>query len=343
MSQVFVHGWGAVSPAGWGMAPLRLALRRGEPLPSTPLARPGWVAPHHVRSVPAAPTRQPGMAHARLRRSSPIARHAVGAGLEALGLDATEVMAGRVRLGVIVCVMAGCVNYSKRFLSELLKHPATASPMVFPETVFNAPASHLAACLESTGESCTLVGDEGAFAQGLGLAAQWLELDKADACLVVASEEMDWLVADALRLFDRRVVHSDGAGAIYLRKGRPPEVAVELERVTSAHTMTSATTRSEAARRMRAELPAEGDRELLCLGLRCSGRGDSAESEAWRSWAGSRLSPKQILGEAFVASAAWQAVVACDALQQEGFRAANVSIVGTNQQAIGVRFVTHPE
>jgi len=244
-----------------------------------------------------------------------------------------------MRLGVIVCVMAGCVNYSKRFLSEMLNSPATASPLVFPETVFNAPASHLAACLESTGESCTLVGDEGAFAQGLGLAAQWLELSKADACLVVASEEMDWLVADALHLFDRRLIHSDGAGAIYLRTDRLGRTPIELERITAAHTISSGGARGEAARKMRAELPAEGHRELLCLGTRGVGRGDFAEIGAWSDWTGSRLTPKHVLGEAFVASAAWQTVAACEAVRQDGFLAANVSIVGTNQQAVGLRFV----
>jgi hypothetical protein len=44
------------------------------------------------------------------------------------------------------------------------------------------------------------------------------------------------------------------------------------------------------------------------------------------------------LGEAFVASAAWQCVAACDAIRQENFPAARVSIVGANQQAIGARF-----
>jgi 3-oxoacyl-(acyl-carrier-protein) synthase len=36
---------------------------------------------------------------------------------------------------------------------------SAASPLLFPETVFNAPASHLAAILGITGASYTLVGD----------------------------------------------------------------------------------------------------------------------------------------------------------------------------------------
>ena len=38
------------------------------------------------------------------------------------------------------------------------------------------------------------------------------------------------------------------------------------------------------------------------------------------------------------ASAAWQCVAACESIRQE-FGAANVSVVGANQQAIGARFL----
>ena len=53
MSRVFISGWGAVSPAGWGTAPLREALERGIPLAAQALARPGWTNPLRVREVPA--------------------------------------------------------------------------------------------------------------------------------------------------------------------------------------------------------------------------------------------------------------------------------------------------
>jgi 3-oxoacyl-(acyl-carrier-protein) synthase len=74
----------------------------------------------------------------------------------------------------VVCVFSGCVNYSSRFYSETLKDPATASPLVFPETVFNAPASHLSAFLGNSAINYTLVGDSGTFLIGLAMAAQWL-------------------------------------------------------------------------------------------------------------------------------------------------------------------------
>ncbi len=96
-----------------------------------------------------------------------------------------------MQLGIIVGVMAGNVTYSRRFYEEVLHNPATASPLIFPETVFNAPASHLAAFLGAKVIGYTLVGDDGTFLQGLALAAQWLADDKVDACVVIGAEETD--------------------------------------------------------------------------------------------------------------------------------------------------------
>ncbi len=119
------------------------------------------------------------------------------------------------RLGIIFCVTAGCVQYSRRFYDEAWRNPATASPLLFPETVFNAPASHLSAILESPCVNYTLVGDPGTFLQALALAAGWLANDRIDSCLVVGAEELDWLTADAYRHFSRGVACGEGAGAVY--------------------------------------------------------------------------------------------------------------------------------
>jgi len=69
-------------------------------------------------------------------------------------------------------------------------------------------------------------------------------------------------------------------------------------------------------------------------------RADRDEQSAWRDWPGQRLSPKKILGEGLMAAAAWQCVAALDALSSNKCAAANVSVVGCNEQAIGARFVS---
>jgi 3-oxoacyl-(acyl-carrier-protein) synthase len=341
------------------VAPLRDALARGEPIPTTDLARPGWNEPLRARAVPPPGARPSFLSHPRLRRTSPIAQQSVGAAIEALGEDAAKVADGSLRLGIILCAMSGCVNYSKRFYDEVLKDPGTASPLVFPETVFNAPASHLAALLGTTAINYTLVGDPGTFLQGIGLAGDWLLENRVKGCLVVGAEELDWLTTDAFRLFDDGVVLSGGAGALYLRREQGKNGAVQLEAVTESHLFTTRQSRRVAAWAARSEIreraddgpltpalsPSEGEREsfmkkeLLCDGLQGVARLDSAEQEAWRDWTGARLSPKRVLGEGLMAAAGWQCVAAVDALQRKVHRAAVVSVVGSNQQAIAARFV----
>jgi 3-oxoacyl-(acyl-carrier-protein) synthase len=338
MSDIFICGTGAVSPAGWGMKSFREALARSEGAPTKELPRPGDQV-LRVRQVPMVSPRPAFLAHARLRRTSPIAHYSVSAALEALGEDAAKVSSGALRVGIIYCTQTGCVNYSRRFFDEVLKEPATASPLVFPETVFNSPASHLAALVGTTGINYTLVGDAGTFLQGLVLAADWLTDNRVEGCLVIGAEEMDWLTAGAVHLFDHTVIFSDGAGALYLKRDAERNATARLKAVTDSHTFLSDRSRSQALQLARAELGNPPDRSLLCDGLQGLHIPDRDEHAVWDQWTGARTSVKAVLGEALVASAAWQCIAAVDALGQKAYDAANVSVAGTNQQAIAAQFV----
>jgi hypothetical protein len=365
MSRIFIAGIGVVSPAGWNVAALREALDRGEPLAVQSLARPGWEKMLRARLVPNPPVRPGFLAHPRLRRTSPITHYAASAALEAVAGLRTNPDAKNCRLGIVVCLQSGCVQYSCRFYDETLKNPATASPLIFPETVYAAPASHVAALLENVVLAYSLVGDPSSFLQGVALGAQWLAEDRVDACLVIGAEETNWITADALRLLDRRAIVAAGAGALCLCREAKWSSGVELAAITDSHTYSARHTRMQAAAAMRGQLgsfdcrarrkeclperlvtssPTKQDipgkntpGELLCDGIGNSPRTDAAEFSAWRDWTGPRVSPKRILGEGLMA-AAWQCVAACDAVANGRFAAANVSLVGSNQQAIGARF-----
>ncbi len=320
MSGIWVHGLGAVSPAGWGLGALCEAVSRGDALPGQALDRPGWSRPLNVRKVPAPAARPAFLAHPRLRRTSAISHYAVAAALEALGADAELVKTGQLRLGIILCVMSGCVNYSRRFYDEVLREPATASPLVFPETVFNAPASHLGALLGTTAIDYTLVGDPGSFPLGLVIAADWLSNGRVDGCVVIGAEELDWLTADAFRLFTRRMVISEGAGAFYLRAGRGG-IGVKLGAVSEAWMFANRRERVDAIRSASAQARSwlgEGRGNLLCDGLQEVPWLDEPERAAWSGWSERRLSPRRVLGEGLMASAAWQCVVAADSVGAGG-------------------------
>lgn len=314
MSRVFVHGWGAVSPAGWTAAALTDACSRGEPIPPQSLVRLGQTQPLAARKVPAPTPRPAFLGHPRLRRTSPITHFAVGAASEALGSDATKVMAGELRLGIVFCAFTGCVGYSRRFYDEVLREPATASPLIFPETVFNAPASHLAAYFGSPAVNYTLLGDEGEFLKGVALAAEWLLAEQVDGCLVVGAEEADWLSAEALRLLSPGAVPAEGAGALYLRREPGP---VELVAVTSPQLFQNRAERAAALARVRSEwqpwVPPEAAVVTNAFG------------------ADNRISA---LGEGLGALGAWQAVAAVADLAGCDAGSAVVETVGLNEQVV---------
>ena len=339
MSKIFVAGIGAVSPAGWNVAALRDALEKNEPLPTQSIVRPGSEKKFPARLVPTPATRLEFLAHPRLRRTSPITHYAAAAALEATASLRANPAAKNFRLGVIACLQSGCVQYSCRFYDETLKNPATASPLVFPETVYAAPTSHVAALLENVVLANSLVGDPSAFLQGVALGAQWLDENRVDACLVLGAEETNWIIADALWHLDRRAIVAAGAGALCLCRDQNFSIGVELDAITDAHTFSAQQNRTQAAQAMRGQLGKNSASELLCDGIGNSPRADAAERAAWKDWNSSRVSPKQILGEGLMAAAAWQCVAACDAVAEKKFAAANVSLVGSNQQAIGARFV----
>ncbi len=337
MKRIFVQGIGCVSPAGWSVPDLREALARGAALPIDELRPPGNARPLPYRLVPPLKSKQPFVSHPRLRRASPLSVFAASAACQAL---AERKRAGR-RLGLVFCVTGGCVQFSRRFYDETWRNPATASPLVFPETVFNAPSSHLSALLESTSVNYTCVGDPATVLQALATAADWLTDDRLDDCLVLGAEESDWLTAGAWRHFTRATICAEGAGAILLSTEPGP---IELVCVSDARLYLTESERAQAVADARAEImPADADASaVLCDSRTGVPARDRAEENAWRDWPGPRLSPKKLLGEGLSAGAAWQCVAAIDALLCGSASAAIVSVAGTHEQAAAAIFRRTP-
>lgn len=331
---IAITGTGAVTPAGWGVAAMMAALESGNTIPTTPLERAsaaGLVITPVLR-VPIEGATTPK--NARLRRTSPISKFAAAAAMEALGeTRLADIAAARLRVGVIFTLTNGCVNYSNRFFGEVLADPALASPILFPETVFNAPSSHLSAMIGSSSPNDSLIGDGSGFLTGIDLAAEWIERGDVDGCLVVAAEEIDWLSAEALCLYSRTYIPAEGAGAVYLEAANGPVVIEHLPDPVSYQFSGKAT----AAQAIRKALAAVDDgRTLLIDGLAGIRRFDLPEILAWHDWRGPRWSPKRVIGESMGAFAAFQVIAAVEALTAGDFNQAVVSAVGANQQAAGL-------
>jgi 3-oxoacyl-(acyl-carrier-protein) synthase len=193
-----IGGMGWVTPLGSGVGEVWQRLLAGDEASAENITSTVNDRSFPVFRVPAEATAN-APAHPRLRRSSAISRFAVVAGLGALrnaGLELDSATAERT--AIIFAISNGGVVYTKRFYHEVVESGAqAASPLLFPETVFNAPASHLAAILGITGASYTLVGDGAVGLLALKMAEDLLLNPQLDRCLVVGSEEADWLLCDA--------------------------------------------------------------------------------------------------------------------------------------------------
>ncbi len=336
-SHFTVAGLGAVSPAGWDVSALRRAVLEDQSLPIRDGRREGSRIATRTRPVPRPAARLPFLRHARLRRCSSITRFCVAAALQTLDQARRDAIRdGRYRLGILFVFMNGCVNYSNRFFGEVLADPGLASPILFPETVFNAPASHLAAMLGSTGPSTTLIGDSAHYLAGLEQAMEWLLDDRVDGALVVGGEELDWLSSETATLFSRRAITSEGAGALLLEKPADPDEKPLLTALTPAFTYSLRQPRTTAV---------ETAWQTLCAGevegetvkdppTVIHGREHQPDHH--------RYSPDQVLGDGLGAALALQCVFAVSLLSQADHETVRVFHEGTNLQAIGARFDRAP-
>ena len=182
------------------------------------------------------------VSHPRLRRASAISRFAAAAGLEALQAAGVKVEPQNAeRMALVFAISNGGVIYTRRFYGDIVETGAqSARPLLFPETVFNAPASHLAAILGTTGSTYTLVGDSAVGLLAIRMAEDLMTNEELEYCLVVGAEEVDWLLCDAYRRWRllrlappmepfnktaRGMILSEGAGAILLSRTGPIMIA----------------------------------------------------------------------------------------------------------------------
>jgi 3-oxoacyl-[acyl-carrier-protein] synthase II len=340
-SPLMITGIGAVSPAGWGVPALMTALASGQSPPETCLEPPAGAAPgassHGVRAVPRPAPDRALAGHPRLRRATPVSLFAAAAGLEALGPErAAAVKAGHLRAGLIYTLLNGSVSYCGRFFGEVMANPATASPILFPETVFNAPASHLAAALNLTGPCASLVGDSSQFIAAIDMASLWLEQDLIDLVVLIGAEEHDWLPATAAALLKLGVPLAEGAAAIVIERAAPAAAGITIRSLATRHPVLAFADRQQAAAAARHALGPLDPATLMvddCCGHPAS---DAATARAWADWPGPRLSPARILGQGLSAAGAWQVVAACYQLQAGAAAAAVVATTGVNQRAVAL-------
>jgi 3-oxoacyl-(acyl-carrier-protein) synthase len=352
-----IAGCGWITPLGGGVEVVWKKLLNGEKAEPQQIADqlndrryPVFlVPPTALKDLPANP---------RLRRSSAISRYAAVAGMDALGAARSTI--GEIdmeRVALVFAVSNGGVTYTKRFYRDLIASGAqSASPLLFPETVFNAPASHLGAILGINGTSYTLVGDGSVGVLAMKMAADLLESDdKLGYCLVVGAEEADWLLCDAYhkwRLLKRAApiepfhvpprgtILSEGAGAVVVARTGP--VAIEkFYSTVFMHRNEIESTWNEIARELKPT------RSTIVIASANGTFVDAAEANSIRNHMSDAIvyAPKSALGESVGASGLWQTIVGTLALRTKQLpnqmvaesQNAFVFNCSVNQQASGLR------
>ncbi len=365
-------GLGWVTPLGSGLEEVWEKLRAGTEAEATPFTGSLGGKEYGAFAVPPSAIAEAAH-HPRLRRASAISRFAVVAGLSALRDASLELDdASAARTALVFAISNGGVIYTKRFYHEIVQSGASAaSPLLFPETVFNAPASHLAAILGITGASYTLVGDGAVGILALLMAEDLMMNPELDRCLVVGAEEADWLLCDAYRRWrllraappiepfarpPRGMVLSEGAGAVVVARGG----AIALERVQPGGNFAR---QREAAGQLEAvgrQLQGEAGTGVMIASANGTFVDEAERAMAANYFADAAVyTPKPALGESVAAGAIWQVICAAQALRTQqlppvlhapedscltrgreagknGWQRAVVTTCGLNQQVAGL-------
>jgi len=365
-----IAGTGWVTPLGRGVDTIWNRLLRSDEATAQKISDPVLDKKYFAYRVPDDALRDLPP-HPRLRRASAISRFAAAAGLDALAHARSTI--GQIdpeRMALVLAVSNGGVIYTKRFYHDVVASGAqAASPLLFPETVFNAPASHLAAILGITGASYTIVGDGAVGVLAIKMASDLMENKSLEACLIIGAEEADWILCDAyhkwrlikkdppIELFrdpPRGTILSEGAGAIVI--SHDGEIKID-----AIHAGGNFSRRRDASTIIQGVLHELADEEACIVASANGTFVDLAERAAIKTQLPNSTvySPKSALGESVGASALWQVIAGTQALRtkrlppvlysmpKDDLRIASggetsatkaiVSACGLNQQVAGLR------
>lgn len=329
-SGVSISGVGLVTPLGSDLETVWQRLANGDFAETKPVLNPETGAAHKVFQVPPKLVEHLGR-NPRLRRSSAISYFAVSAGLAALQNAGVEIApATASRIAVVFAVSDGGVVYTRKFYDQIAKQGANAaSPLLFPETVYNAPASHLAAQLGIDGMSYTLVGDASTGLAAIRFGEELLATNDIDQVLVVAAEELDWVLCEAYA--DWRLARtplSEGAAAVVLGRGGRWTVRTH----GGLPLLKYSETRSRL-QRVLDELPA-ADNACTVISPENGTFVDQAIAHCCGSWisSGKVIRPKRQLGEMLGASGLLQVVLATLAIDKTSAQSALTPVIGFSHQ-----------
>jgi hypothetical protein len=268
----------------------------------------------------------------RLRRASPISHLLIEAVSQALQGQSDENLK---QTGVVACFFLGCLNHSVRFYKEITKDGRRfASPVLFPETVFNSPISHVVSTLGIGGPVYSQIGDKSAWVSAFRTAECWMRTGSAKQVVVVGAEEFD---PHALSAFESAgwtrssdFIPGSGAGAVLL--GSSDSEGVVVRKVTEGHGFF---TKAEAAV---AAAECFGEMDQNCPVMQTA-TGWAVRMERKILGDRSRVPNPNPGVECFAASAAWDTIRAAHLIQTGAHQGADlvVPVWGLTQQFAAIQ------
>lgn len=232
MNPLAITGLGLVSPLGVGEAAVFVALLAGRsgfvPAPAVEAGgTAGWAA--RIPQFDASPWIAPMRAR-RLDRGSLFAVAAARQAIQAAGLDGSPELTHQ--LAVVLGTSSAGSGPVTVFLEALFRQsPEAAPPVEFPNTVMNAPASHVSIELGLKGPNITLSHGEAVSCQALLLGGLMLHDERASRLLIGAVDEWNAYYQAGYQQMGALRSSPQGAGGTLLGEGatamllEAPEVA----------------------------------------------------------------------------------------------------------------------
>jgi 3-oxoacyl-(acyl-carrier-protein) synthase len=159
----------------------------------TPSAITAWITPGVRRAFLVEPFRPqsivPGLKTRRLDRLSAWALVASSLALRDAGIDLSKM--DRSRIAVLFATGFGCVELTEAFYQSAADNGwARTDPITFPETLSNAPASHVALFHDLRGPNVTVSSKSFAAESALLQAGSLLRHGQADLAIVLAGDTL---------------------------------------------------------------------------------------------------------------------------------------------------------
>ncbi len=209
---IAITGASAVTVAGTGLDPILLALKEGRsclrPVPEEVLAGGHGLLWGRAEQFKAADFMPPLKAR-KLDRCSQFAVATTGLALREAGIDKGAIPAERIGIA-LGCGFGGIANSAEFLTGYFRQGVAGLSPLLFPNTVANAPASNASIEFGFKGPNITFVQRFCSAESAILAACRFIEEDRADVMLAGGVDELTPLMMQGFASLGQ--VHSYASG-----------------------------------------------------------------------------------------------------------------------------------